>query len=257
MGNPKGDFIWYELLTRDADAAQRFYGDVVGWTASDSGQPGMDYRIFDAGDGLAGGMMQINDQMPGVEPVWLGYVAVPDVDDAVADWTVGGGSVQMPAMDIPNVGRIAMLADPDGVPLYVMRGAVDESSTVFRVADARHVRWNEIAVKDDSAARAFYKARFDWEAAGAIPMGETGDYPLFAASGVNIGALMRSHAGQAPRWTYYIGVEDIDVAIEKIEAGGGKVLDGPHEIPGGELSLRASDPQGAVFGLVGARVARR
>ena len=80
MSNPKGDFIWYELLTTDADAAQRFYGDVVGWTVSDSGQPGMDYRILDAGDGQAGGLMQINEQMPGAKPVWLGYVGVPDVD---------------------------------------------------------------------------------------------------------------------------------------------------------------------------------
>ena len=83
MGNPRGDFIWYELLTSNADAAQRFYGELVGWTVSDSGQPGMDYRILDAGDGAAGGMMQINDQMPGVKPIWLGYVGVPDVDAAV------------------------------------------------------------------------------------------------------------------------------------------------------------------------------
>ncbi|MDP2406188.1 VOC family protein [Hydrogenophaga sp.] len=115
MSNPKGDFIWYELLTTDVDAA-------------------------------------------------------------VADWTAAGGSVQMPAMDIPNVGRIPMLADPDGVPLYVMRGTSDASSTAFRIADARHVRWNQIAAKDDAAALGFYKARFGWEVVGAMPMGAMGDY---------------------------------------------------------------------------------
>ena len=257
MANPKGDFIWYELLTSDADAAQRFYGNVVGWKASDSGQPGMDYRILDAGDGQAGGLMQITDQMPGVKPVWLGYVAVPDVDVTVADWTAAGGSVQMPAMDIPNVGRLAMLADPDGVPLYVMRGAVDASSTAFRVADARHVRWNEITAKDDAAALAFYKARFGWEAVGSMPMGAMGDYHFLAANGVNIGALMRSHVGQAPRWIYYIGVENIDAAMAAVKAGGGEVVDGPHQIPGGEFSLHARDPHGAAFGLVGPRIASR
>jgi predicted enzyme related to lactoylglutathione lyase len=75
MSPTHGHPIWYELLTPDADAAQRFYGDVVGWTVSDSGQPGMDYRILEAGDGPAGGLMQITDQMPGMQPVWLGYVA--------------------------------------------------------------------------------------------------------------------------------------------------------------------------------------
>jgi predicted enzyme related to lactoylglutathione lyase len=128
MGNPKGDFIWYELLTRDADAAQRFYGEVVGWTAINSGQPGMDYRIFDAGDGMAGGLMQINDQMPGAKPVWLGYVAVPDVDAAVAEWTVAGGRVQMPAMDIPEC-----RADGDA----------GRSRRRAAVRDARHGRCEE------------------------------------------------------------------------------------------------------------------
>lgn len=255
MGNPKGDFIWYELLARDADAATRFYGDVVGWTVSDSGQPGMDYRLLDAGDGLAGGLMQITPEMAGVQPVWLGYVAVPDVDAAVADWTAAGGQLQMPAMDVPQVGRMAMLADPAGVPLYVMRGAVDEPSTAFRVADARHVRWSELAVPDAQAALAFYRARFGWEAAGSMPMGELGDYHFLSANGQRIGAVMPSAAAQTPRWMYYIGVDDIDRAAQKVTAGGGQVLEGPHPIPGGEFSLHARDPEGALFGLVGPRLA--
>jgi hypothetical protein len=90
-----------------------------------------------------------------------------------------------------------------------------------------------------------------------MPMGEMGDYHFLAANGVRIGALMRSHAGQAPRWLYYIGVEDIDAAMGKIKAGGGEVINGPHQIPGGEYSLHARDPHGAVFGLVGPRVAQR
>ena len=89
-----------------------------------------------------------------------------------------------------------------------------------------------------------------------MPMGEMGDYHLLAANGVRMGALMRSPAGQEPRWMYYIGVGDIDAAMEQIKAGGGQVLDGPHQIPGGEYSLHARDPQGAAFGLVGPRVAQ-
>ncbi|WP_290974110.1 VOC family protein [Hydrogenophaga sp.] len=138
-----------------------------------------------------------------------------------------------------------------------MRGASDASSTAFRVADARHVRWNEIAAKDDAAALGFYQARFGWEVVGAMPMGEMGDYHLLAANEVRMGALMRSPAGQEPRWMYYIGVGDIDAAIEQIKAGGGQVLNGPHQIPGGEYSLHARDPQGAAFALVGPRIAPR
>jgi predicted enzyme related to lactoylglutathione lyase len=255
MQNPKGDFIWYELLTSDADAAGRFYGEVVGWSIAGSGMDGVDYRLLDAGDGQAGGLMQITPEMQagGARPVWLGYVGVPDVDAAVDDWTAAGGSIGMAAMDIPGVGRMAMLADLDGAPIYVMRGASDEISTVFRTADPRHVRWNELAAGDDAAALAFYGERFGWTCEGAMPMGEMGNYSFIAANGVTIGAVMRSQ-GPVPRWTFYFGVEDIDAAAAKVADAGGEILDGPHEIPGGEFSLHARDPQGADFGLVGPRI---
>jgi uncharacterized protein len=257
MPNAKGDFVWYELLSTDADAAQRFYSEVVGWSIEDSGMPGMDYRILDAGDGQAGGMMQLTPEMRdgGARPAWLGYVGVPDVDAAVDDWTGAGGSVGMPPMDIPGVGRMAMLTDPEGVPIYVMRGVSDDVSTAFRTADARHVRWNELAARDDAAALAFYGERFGWTVEGAMPMGEMGNYSFIAANGVTIGAAMRVQGDGQPRWLYYFGVEDIDAAAAKVASGGGEVLNGPHEIPGGEFSVHALDPQGVQFGLVGPRQA--
>ena len=257
MANAKGDFIWYELVTTDADAAQRFYGEVVGWTAADSGVAGIDYRLLEAGDGYAGGLMQLSPDMQagGARPMWLGYVGVPDVDTAVEDWVAAGGSVRMPAMDVPEVGRMALLADPDGALISVMRGASDETSDVFRTADPRHVRWNELAAADDVAALAFYGERFGWTCKGAMPMGEMGNYSFIAASGVTIGAVMRAQGGSGARWMFYFGVEDIDAAAAKVREGGGEVLDGPHEIPGGEFSLHGRDPQGAAFGLVGPRTA--
>ena len=91
MANVQGDFIWYELLTSDADAAADFYGHVIGWSSQSSGQPDMDYRFFSSGDGTrtqdgVGGFMAINDEMAehGVRPAWIGYIAVDDVDAAIA-----------------------------------------------------------------------------------------------------------------------------------------------------------------------------
>ena len=80
---------------------------------------------------------------------------------------------------------------------------------------------------------------------------------LFAALPKAPASLLVKPAGEAPRWCYYIGVADIDMAAAKITAGGGHIIDGPHEIPGGEFSIQARDPQGAAFGLVGPRVAKR
>ena len=139
MPNQHGEFIWYELSTDNADAAQHFYGAILGWRVTDSGQPNMDYRILHARDENTGewrpigGLMALTEEMKqcGARPLWLGYIGVNDVDRAVAKVTELGGSVQMPATDIPDVGRLAMVTDPQGTPFYVMRGNSDEASLAF------------------------------------------------------------------------------------------------------------------------------
>lgn len=253
--NPHGSFIWYELLTSDLDAAADFYGDLIGWTAADSGQPDMDYRIFSAdGVGVAG-LMKLPDgaAQAGMRPGWLGYIGVDDVDAAVADITGAGGSVHMPAMDIANVGRIAMVADPQGVLFYVMRGASPEASTAF-AQQSGHCAWNELSTSDQAGALAFYTGRFGWRKGDVMPMGEMGDYQFIDHGGGMIGAIMtRPAEGPPPGWRFYFQVPDIDVATATLKRGGGIVHAGPMEIPGGEFAVVASDPQGAGFGLVGPR----
>jgi predicted enzyme related to lactoylglutathione lyase len=87
-----------------------------------------------------------------------------------------------------------------------------------------------------------------------MPMGEMGDYQFVQQNGVGIGAVMRRMPDvPASMWNFYIGVDDIDRAADAVTAGGGQVVNGPMEIPGGEYALNGVDPQGALFGLVGPR----
>jgi predicted enzyme related to lactoylglutathione lyase len=251
----QGDFIWYELLARDIDAAAAFYADVVGWSVRDSGMPGMDYRLLFAPDGdSVGGLMAMPDGMPA--PTWLGYIAVDDVDAMAADYAGAGGAEHMPPTDIPGVGRLALLADPHHAPLYVMRGQSDETSRAFQdsaIAAPGHFVWNELTAPDQDAAIAFYADRFGWRQEGAMPMGPLGDYKFLLSGDTAIGAAMNAFPGSRPGWQYYAMVADIDAAAAKINAGGGTVLQGPDEIPGGSFSVVAQDPQGVRFGLVGHR----
>ena len=255
--NSHGSFIWYELLTSDPDAAALFYSDVVGWTAAGAGQSGVDYRIFSAdGVGVAGHMkLPQGAADAGMRPVWLGYIGVDDVDRTVDGITRAGGAVHMPAMDMEGVGRMAMVADPQSIGFYVMRGASDEASTAFDAAmKPGHCCWNELATTDPDAALAFYTSRFGWEKGDAMPMGELGEYRFINHNGGMIGAMMRNPAdGPPPLWHFYFYVPDIDQAAAKVDAGGGKVHQGPHEIPGGDFMIVATDPQGALFGAVGPR----
>ena len=261
--NPNGSFIWYELMTPDPEGAKAFYDAVVGWNIAAEPMGGdMDYRMIQRSDGgSAGGVLKLTDAMTqgGARPVWLGYINVADVDAEVAQVESDGGSVMMPASDIPGVGRIAMVTDPQGAPIYIMKptppeGAESKASDVFSVDQPQHVRWNELSTSDQDGAIAFYRKHFGWDQEGAMPMGEMGDYKFIQKDGVMIGAIM-TKPPQLPvsMWAYYIGVDDIDRAAKAVTDGGGQIYHGPMEIPGGEFSLMGADPQGAMFGLVGPR----
>ena len=255
-GNKPGDYIWYELLTSDADAAQSFYNKVLGWRFADSGQAGMDYRIIRAGPHSAGGVMGITPEMAehGARPTWLGYIAVENVDNGVVDLEKRGGRVLMPAMDVPDVGRIAMVADPQGAPFYIMKPFGEGKSMAFsdECSQFGHCAWNELSTPDQSAAWNFYGGMFGWKPDGELDMGPMGKYQFIRHGGV-IGAMMPAVHADKPHWTQYFRVENIDAAQQAVESGGGKIINGPNEIPGGDFAMSCLDPQGALFGLVGAR----
>lgn len=259
MTNTQGDFIWYELLTSDADAAQAFYCSVLAWNIKPSSMPGMDYREIEASEGHVGGMMPISAEMAehGARPAWLGYIAVDSVDASVASITVAGGSVMMPAMDIPGVGRIAMVADPHGAPFYIMTPAGEGESHAFSKDRPRigHCAWNELVTPDQAASWVFYGEQFGWDNPDSMDMGPMGSYQFIGHNGM-LGAMMKGTAEMGPpHWNQFFRVADIDLAVEAVNAGGGSVVHGPMEIPGGDFSLYGVDPQGAHFGLVGARKA--
>ena len=247
---------------RDIARTKRFYDAVVGWSIQDKSDFPNDYRMIGRSDGkFAGGAMQLTEEMKqhGGRPTWLGYILVPDVDASVASIQLQGGQIHMPAFDIPGVGRVAMVTDPQGAPFYIMKprppeGDPEAKSDVFSPTEPQRVRWNELSTTDQDGAIDFYKSEFGWQQEGAMPMGEMGDYRFIQANGANIGAIMRKPPQRPVSvWTYYIGVDDIDRAIQAVKDGGGQILNGPNEIPGGEFALNAIDPQGAAFGLVGPR----
>ena len=264
MGNPEGGFIWYELMSPDPAAAKRFYDSVVaGWAIDvDQVAPNIAYRMIKRSDGgNAGGVLTLTDDMRagGARPVWLGYIHAADVDATVAAIKSDGGTVMAEPWDQPGVGRLAMVTDPSGAPFYLMDPIPPDNgaaSDVFSVDQPQHVRWNELSTTDPDGAIAFYSRHFGWSQEGDMDMGEMGKYRFIQHDGVGIGAVMpKMPEMPVSLWTYYIGVDDIDRAASAIQSGGGSILNGPMEIPGGEYALNAMDPQGASFGLVGPRKA--
>ena len=264
MPDTTGRFIWYELMTSDADAATRFYGKVVGWkipgrAAAPEGVA--DYRpILRDDGGSAGGVLALTPDMVahGAQPAWVGYLHVADVDATVRDIKADGGKALMPRKDLP-VGSIAMVTDPMGTPFYVMApipppDKPDARSDVFDPRATQRVRWNDLASPDLARAKAFYAKHFAFQFNDVMPMGPMGDYCFIDHGGVRIGGMMQQPPqGPAALWQFYFGVPSAMAAKAAIVSGGGHILRDLHEVPGGDWVVIATDPQGAAFGVVGPR----
>jgi uncharacterized protein len=255
MTDPKPKFIWYELMTSDQDAAEAFYRAVVGWKMADAGQPGMRYTILSAGDRGMGGLMALSAEaaQAGARPGWLGYIGVPDTDGAAKRIALAGGAIHRGPDDIPGVGRFAVVADPGGAVFMLLTPLPREDvPPAAEPTTPGLVSWHELyASIGQEAAFAFYSGQFGWETTELMDMGPMGKYRIFGADGVQMGGMMdKPENVPASAWGFYVNVDGLDAAIARIEAHGGQVLMGPHEVPGGSWIVQALDPQGVAFALV-------
>jgi hypothetical protein len=250
-------FFWYELMTTDTDAAIDFYTNVVGWTVADhpnSGVPGgMRYAVLSAGESGIGGILQLDESMKnaGATPMWVGYIHVEDADDAARRIKEAGGSIHVPPMDIPNVGRFAMAADPAGAPFYVMTPLPMEGPPPAAPDTPGHVSWRELySSAGEKAAFDFYSGLFGWQTMMEMPMGEMGTYRIFGDGTTQYGGMM-DKPDQMPvsRWNFYVTVESVERAAEQVKARGGQVLMGPMQVPDNSWVIQAVDPQGAAVSL--------
>jgi uncharacterized protein len=120
VGEPSS-FCWNELYTSDAKKAGDFYSNLFGWSREPMQTPTGEYTIFKKGDAQAAGMMQISKEMEAMPPHWMVYFAVDDSDRTVEKAKGMGARVMVPPTDIPNIGRFAILNDPQGADFAVIR----------------------------------------------------------------------------------------------------------------------------------------
>jgi uncharacterized protein len=255
-------FIWYELMTTDPAAARDFYGKVVGWDIAGFGG-GDDYQVLKARDGEVGGIMAMPADAceAGARPAWMGYIGVDNVDATAERIVESGGALHKGPWDIPGVGRLAVVADPQGVPFMLLKGMPETPPPpdapplqAFKMGTPGHIGWNELHSTDWEAGFAFYSKLFGWTKDQAMDMGPMGTYQLFKLEGGDpVGAMFNSPDSPQPSWLFYFNVDEIAAARERVVANGGKVLLEPTEVPGDIWIVQASDPLGAMFALVGPR----
>jgi predicted enzyme related to lactoylglutathione lyase len=255
MSAKQAKFVWYDLMTSDAKAAESFYQSVVGWNMQDAGMGDRSYTILSAGPTMVGGLMPIPEdaRAMGVKPGWNGYIGVSDVDAYAARVAAAGGTIRRPPDDIPGIGRFAVAADPYGAAFILFKGNSDEQPAPAAAGTPGHVGWHELHAGDGEKAFTFYADLFGWTKDEALDMGPLGIYQTFATGGAAIGGMMtKTEDMPATCWLYYVNVASVDAAVARIGHGGGKVLMGPHQVPGGSWIVQGLDPQGAMFALVSA-----
>ncbi len=243
----QGSFFWYDVMTTDTTAAEKFYRTVVGWGTVESGNP--DYTLFSVGDRGVAGLMAIPEdaRKAGARPAWMGYIYVEDVDAMAARIVEQGGKLMRPPVDVPGTIRFAVMADPHGAGFLIAKPMRSDAPPPLAQGTPGTIGWRELYAGDGAAAFAFYEKLFGWKKTESFDMGAMGIYQLFATGDGAGGGIMTKPADMPapPHWGYYFYVDAIDAAAARVTSGGGKIVMGPHQVPTGEWIVQCIDPQGA------------
>lgn len=188
----------------------------------------------------------------GATPRWMGYVGVDDVDVTADQFRQRGGAVYVPPVN-SNIGRISVVADPQAATMAVVTGLKYGQRRTTGLDQVGHVGWHELLAADAKSAFAFYAGLFGWQKAGAQPDAANA-YRMISVGDIAIGGVFtKPPEVPVPAWLYYFNIGDVEAAAKRAKSAGGKVMDGPIELPGGNWIVRCADPQGAVFALQGER----
>jgi predicted enzyme related to lactoylglutathione lyase len=245
-----GTFCWFECGTTDAAAAKRYYTELFGWSATDvpmPGDAGGQYTLLQiGGDDVAGLYQMSGPQFEGVPSHWATYVNVESTDETAKRATTLGGRIVAPPMDVPGVGRIAVVQDPTGATISLFEPGDHPGQGA-----SSPFGWSELATRDTEAAKAFYTELFRWRA----KVDDKGPmrYTEFQAGGRSIGGMMEmteAHGDAPPHWLPYVMVQGCNASVDKARGLGAKIVAAPRDIPDvGRFSV-FQDPTGAFLAII-------
>lgn len=247
-------FVWYELMTTDVAGARAFYTEVIGWRAQDASTSHLPYTLLTSGDVEIGGLMGLPEEATkkGAMPRWMGYVGVNDVAVVADQIRRLGGRVYVPPTKT-NIGRISVVADLEMATLGLIDEAQPQQDEFRGLDQPARVGWCELLAAKPDKAFAFYNTLFGWQREEA-EAGAMDSYQLLLAGNQTIGGIFAKREREPVSfWLYYFNVDDIDAATKRLKDAGGRIFEGPVEVPGDTWVARCVDPQGATFAIQGKR----
>jgi predicted enzyme related to lactoylglutathione lyase len=245
-----GTFSWVDVTTPDQPAAKEFYSGLFGWEADD--RP--------VGDGVVYSMMQVDghdvaavspqpqqQREAGVPPLWNNYVTVESADAAADKASQLGATVHAPPFDVMDVGRMAVIQDPQGAFFMVWEPKTQIGAGLVNQPSA--LVWNELATPDLDASAKFYGDLFGWT---TQPLESSPQPYLIVKNGDHTNGGMRLLSGEdahvPPHWLPYFGIDDIDRGLAKTKELGGTVHGDQIDIGIAKIGV-VQDPQGAMFAI--------
>ena len=238
-----GSVVWHEQVSSDPERAQSFYTELLGWDV-ERWKPGeANYPIIKANGQTHGGFTRAQGDAPAG---WIANVLVDDVDEAAAKAQSLGGTVVSGPMEMAEIGRWAIIADPQGgvISAYKPEGDYDVPAGTFV--------WDELLATDVDVAKRFYTEVFGWTTA-AWDTDQPGRYTIFKRSGdTGAAGLMQRPPGASGGaiWIPYVARDDVDATVARAKELGATVLMEPSDVENvGRISLLV-DPTGATFGLI-------
>jgi uncharacterized protein len=246
---PIGAPCWVDLFSSDPDRSKAFYGELFGWTAEAAGEEFGGYITFSK-DGIpvAGGTR--NDGQPGSPDLWSIYLASKDAAATVEAAASRGGAVELPPLQVGDVGTMAFVTDPGQARIGVWQPGVHKGFGIH--AEPGTPAWFELHTREYDASVQFYRDVFKW------PVHTVGDSPEFRYTTYGEGDAQQAGimdasaflpAGSPGSWSIYFGAEDADKTLAQIVDLGGSIVQPAEDTPYGRLA-QATDPTGALFKLV-------
>jgi predicted enzyme related to lactoylglutathione lyase len=242
---------WVELSSPDTDASAAFYRELMGWSATDPGPSETGgYRMFQQrGKNVAGLMGHMQEGQP---TAWATYVSVTDADETAEKVKAAGGGVVVEPMDVMDLGRMAVFADPTGAVFGVWQPK--EFAGADLVNEPSSLCWNEVHTRDPETNKAFYRSVFGWGAGRPSFEGAPETYTVWELAGNPVGGMMQMTEEMfppdtPPHWSVCFAVGDCDGVVAKARELGGTVVAEPVDMPIGRFAA-VIDPQGAWFTLM-------
>jgi predicted enzyme related to lactoylglutathione lyase len=240
-----GSFCWIELATSDAQGGRKFYTDLFGWSVNEipMGEEGT-YLIFQKGGREVAAMYQLRPDQKGMPSNWMSYVAVASADESAKKAKNLGATVVLDPFDVFDMGRMAVLMDPQGGAFSVWQPKQHGGIGVHNETDT--FCWDELQARDLGAAKKFYTEMFGWR------LKESDEYTEVYLGPEAIGGMMTSQAPpEVPSyWMPYFAVDDCDGKARKAQKSGAIGIVPPTDIPNAGRFAVLQDPQGAVFAII-------